>query len=161
MLPKPSQGVGDPAIVDIVDIVLGQDVQTWRQGANAQPIAGMQDDGTFRVGTEDVAAGVVIQAQFASRAVGGLGSSRRTKQLTGEQPSTARLMGYMRFGPIRDRHEDTVLIDAKPSPARHRITSGHEATRALEHLGRLTTPGIRFLAIAGRDDRGIFHDTKQ
>src|SRR5262249_46476280 len=83
------QSIRDTAIARIIDVVVGQDMQARRQGPNAQPVAGVDDEGGRGVHAQDIAARITAGVQFARRLRAGLGRARAAEQVAHEQAAAA------------------------------------------------------------------------
>ena len=106
--------MSQPSVAGVIDVVIGQNVQARRQRADAQPVAGVEHDGSLLIGAQEVAAGVEILFQSADRTIhrGLRGSTGQ--QLASQQSTTARPGGGFAFGTVGDRHEHALGVDAEP-----------------------------------------------
>ena len=94
---EPAERVADASVALVVDVTVGEDVQSRRQGADTEPVAAMKDDGPLAVGDEEVAAGVVALVKFAGRVLDGGGGGWVREGFTSEQAAAAGRRGDVVF----------------------------------------------------------------
>jgi hypothetical protein len=70
-LVKPPQSMADAPVAFIVNVVCGQNVNAGRQGSNAEPIPGMQNECVLGVREKKIGAGMTILAYSADVSIRG------------------------------------------------------------------------------------------